>query len=259
MTSFVDNFFISSITSMISKTTSAPVELWRIQRQNSFIPHSSLRAVLKKEGLRYLWKGNGVNLAKGIPQYSLNYALFREFNDTIDNRLISGVISGSCSIGVIYPLETTRTFLSLQTNKNKYNGIFDVIKKNKYNNLYRGFSMSLFGFGTFSGLLFSFQNSINEKYPKLAPISGGIASIGALTITYPTDLIRRRMQLQNFDKAVPHYKSYGDLFKKVYKNEGIQGFYRGLFPNYCKSFVQWSVHFYILNLLETHLKSKRSS
>ena len=96
MTSFVDTFFISSIASMISKTTSAPVELWRIQRQNSFIPHSSLRAVLKKEGLRYLWKGNGVNLAKGIPQYSLNYALFKEFNDTIDNRLISGVISGSC-------------------------------------------------------------------------------------------------------------------------------------------------------------------
>ena len=112
MTSFLDTFFISSIASMISKTTSAPIELWRIQRQNSFIPHSSLRAVLKKEGLRYLWKGNGVNLAKGIPQYSLNYALFREFNDTIDNRLISGVISGSCSIGVIYPLETTRTFLS---------------------------------------------------------------------------------------------------------------------------------------------------
>ena len=55
MTSFVDSFFISSISSMISKTASAPFELWRIQRQNSFIPHSSLRAVLKKEGLRYLW------------------------------------------------------------------------------------------------------------------------------------------------------------------------------------------------------------
>lgn len=259
MTSFLDTFFISSIASMISKTTSAPVELWRIQRQNSFIPHSSLRAVIKKEGIRYLWKGNGVNLAKGIPQYSLNYALFKEFNDTVDNRLISGVISGSCSIGVIYPLETTRTFLSLQTNKNKYNGIFDVIKKNKYNNLYRGFSMSLFGFGTFSGLLFSFQNTINEKHPNLTPISGGIASIGALTLSYPTDLLRRRMQLQNFDKSVPYYKNYRDLVKKVYKNEGIYGFYRGLFPNYCKSFVQWSVHFYILHLLESLLKSKRSS
>ena len=54
-----------------SKTTSAPVELWRIQRQNSFIPHSSLRAVIKKEGIRYM--ENGVNLVKGIPQYSLNY------------------------------------------------------------------------------------------------------------------------------------------------------------------------------------------
>lgn len=259
MNSFFDSFLISSVSSICSKTTSAPLELWRIQRQNSFIPNSSLRSVIQKEGWRYLWKGNGVNLVKGIPQYSLNYALFREFNDSIDNRLISGIISGSCSIGIIYPLETTRTFLSLQTNKNKYTGIFDVIKKTSHRNLYNGFSMSLFGFGTFSGLLFSFQNTINENYPNLKPISGGLASIGALSVSYPTDLLRRRMQLQNFDKSVPVYDNYRDLFQKIYKQDGVRGFYRGLLPNYCKGFVQWSVHFFVLSLLEEQLKSNRSS
>ena len=126
---FFENFFVSSIASIISKISSAPIELWRIQRQNPFIPHSTLNDVIKKEGIRYLWKGNAINLLKGIPQYSINYALFKKLDNTIDNKLVSGIVSGSCSIGIIYPLETTRSYLSLQTNKNKYSGILDVLKK----------------------------------------------------------------------------------------------------------------------------------
>ena len=61
---FFENFFVSSVASVISKTSSAPIELWRIQRQNPFIPHSTLKDVIKKEGLRYLWKGNAINLLK---------------------------------------------------------------------------------------------------------------------------------------------------------------------------------------------------
>ena len=256
---FFENFFVSSGASIISKTASAPIELWRIQRQNPFIPHSTIKSVVEKEGIRYLWKGNGINLIKGIPQYSINYALFKKFDNTINNKLISGIVSGSCSIGMIYPLETTRSYLSLQTNKNKYNGILDVLRRTPIKNLYNGFAMSLFGFGTFSGFLFYFQDKIKNEYPSLSPLSGGIASTLALTISYPTDLLRRRLQLQSFDSSVPVYNNATDMIKKIYKSEGIIGFYRGLFPNYCKSFIQWSIHFYMLqqihNLTE---KSKRS-
>lgn len=259
MYSFFEDFFVSSGASLVSKTASAPFELWRIQRQNPFIPHSTIRSVVRKEGIRHLWKGNGINLIKGIPQYSINYALFRKLNNTIDNKLISGIISGSCSIGIIYPLETTRSFLSLQTNKNKYNGILDVFKKTHIRNLYNGFSMSLFGFGTFSGCLFYFQDKIKTQYPELNPISGGLGSICALTISYPTDLLRRRLQLQSFDNSVPVYKNTSDMIKKIWKSEGIGGFYRGLFPNYCKSFIQWSIHFYMLQKIHYFTeKSKRS-
>ncbi|RZD41556.1 MAG: hypothetical protein CXT73_04765 [Methanobacteriota archaeon] len=259
MNSFSESLGISMLTTGISKTWSAPLELWRIQRQNFFIPNSSLRSVLKKEGIRYLWKGNCVNLIKGVPQYSLNYALFQEFNHLIDNRMLAGMASGSSSIAAIYPLETTRTYLYLQTNKNKYKGICDVVRNAPINNLYKGFRISLIGFGLFSGLLFTFQNKIVNYNPNLTPISGGIASIGALTVSYPTDLLRRRMQLQDFDKSVPVYNNYKDLVKKVYASDGARGFYRGLYANYTKSFVQWSIHFYVLTHLEAFWKSNRSS
>ncbi len=256
---FFQNFFISSLSSTIAKTVSAPFELFRIQRQNPFIPNSTLKKVIKKEGLRYLWKGNGVNLAKGIPQYSINYALFKYFNSSIDSKLVSGMMSGMCSIGLIYPLDTTRSYLSLQTNKNKYGGIYDVLKRTPTKNLYKGFSISLLGCGIFSGLLFSFQDKINHQYPILSPVSGGIASIGALTISYPTDLLRRRMQLQNFDKTVPIYNNTRHMVKTIYNTDGITGFYRGLSANYMKSFVLWSIHFYVLQSIHSFMeKSNRS-
>ena len=109
--------------------------------------------------------------------------------------------------------------------------------------------MSLLGFGTFSGCLFYFQDKIKKKYPELTPISGGLASTCALTISYPTDLLRRRLQLQSFDKSVPIYHNKSDMLKKIYKSEGIHGFYRGLLPNYCKSlfngaytFMHYKIH-----------------
>ena len=52
MKDFLQNFTISACSSIVSKTGSSPLELWRLQRQNSFIPNSTLRDVIKKEGIR---------------------------------------------------------------------------------------------------------------------------------------------------------------------------------------------------------------
>ena len=51
--------------------------------------------------------------------------------------------------------------------------------------------MSLF-IWNFQWVIIFFPNIINET-SKFTPVSGGIASIGALTLSYPTDLLRRRM------------------------------------------------------------------
>lgn len=244
----LDNFSRGIISSAVSKTCTAPIELWRIQRQNPFIPNSTIKDVIKKEGMRFLWKGNYVNLVKGTPQYTLNYMLFKELNKSMESKLISGAVSGCISMSIIYPLETTRTFLSLQTNKNKYNGIYDVFKKTPIKRLYRGLGTSIIGFGSFSGWLFYFQDIVKNNNTQYPFLNGGIASIMALTITYPTDLVRRRLQLQDYDKSVPKYNGIIHAIKKIYKTEGgIPAFYRGLHANYIKSFSQWSIYFYIID------------
>ena len=124
----------------------------------------------------------------------------------------------------------------------------DIIKKTKISRLYGGLGTSMIGFSSFSGLMFSFQSRLKQYNTYIPSINGGLAGIGALTITYPTDLVRRRLQLQGFDKTVPKYNGVFDAIKKIYKNEGgVIAFYRGLHANYVKSFAQWSIYFYIID------------
>ncbi|KAM0793053.1 hypothetical protein ACM66B_000540 [Microbotryomycetes sp. NB124-2] len=60
---------------------------------------------------------------------------------------------------------------------------------------------------------------------------GGIAGALGATAVYPIDLVKTRMQNQR-SKVVGEllYKNSLDCVKKVYKNEGFAGFYRGLPP-----------------------------
>ena len=122
--------------------------------------------------------------------------------------------------------------------------------------------MSLMGFGSWSGLQYTSYYLINDYMKNdlfnIKLISGGLSAMLAVTITYPSDLIRRRLQLQGFDNTVPKYNRAIDCVKKIIKNEGgFISLYRGLFPNYVKSFVQWSIHFYLIDYFTT-LKQKQS-
>ena len=49
------NFLIGGIGGIISRTSVAPIELYRIQKQNPFIPYATMMDVYKKEGFRYFW------------------------------------------------------------------------------------------------------------------------------------------------------------------------------------------------------------
>ena len=67
---------LGGLSGVISRTLTAPLELYKFQRQNFFIPNSTIRDVLKKEGFRYLWKGNGTNCLRVFPQTGINYGIF---------------------------------------------------------------------------------------------------------------------------------------------------------------------------------------
>ena len=260
---------IGGAAAIIARTCTAPLELFKLQRQNSFMPHSTLRAVLAKEGHRYLWKGNGVNCMRAFPQFSINYAVFNyartnvftSIQNTQTRNFLSGGLSGITALCCMYPLETLRTRLSLQTCHNHYVSIPDAVKKMSLRDMYRGLGMSLMGFGPYNALNFSAffylsqqfeQYSIEKNIQKL--LAGGLSGLCAVTITYPSDLIRRRLQLQGFDNAVPSYTGITDCISKVLKKEGCRGLYRGLGATYIKLFPTTAIQFWVIETCREELK-----
>ena len=45
------NLFIGGTSSIISRTATSPLEIFRLQRQNPFMPHSTINDIFKLEGL----------------------------------------------------------------------------------------------------------------------------------------------------------------------------------------------------------------
>ena len=61
-------------------------------------------------------------------------------------------------------------------------------------------------------------------------ILGGISGCFTVTVTYPTDVIRRIAQTYNSEKTF----SYKNTLRMLYQSEGIGGFFKGLGITYLK-------------------------
>eukprot|EP00826_Nyctotherus_ovalis_P045411 TRINITY_DN5030_c0_g1_i2.p1 TRINITY_DN5030_c0_g1~~TRINITY_DN5030_c0_g1_i2.p1 ORF type:complete len:250 (-),score=54.14 TRINITY_DN5030_c0_g1_i2:132-881(-) len=89
-----------------------------------------------------------------------------------------------------------------------------------------------------TGKLFSQQKYVNDALPLL---NGAFSRLIATSLMYPLTTVRTRLQkkqytLQDLTKVAPEkgeilYKGNIDCFKKIVRNEGLRGFYKGLVPN----------------------------
>lgn len=268
----ITDLIIGGMAGVISRTSVAPVELFIMQQQNQYLPNTTIKSVIQKEGIKGLWKGNYVNSIRIFPQMAINYSSYQYFKNNIYNNyitninilnLLSGTTAGIISMTAIYPLENIRSRLALQTNNDHYKGISDIVKKTKITQLYNGLRMSILGYAPYNALNFTFYEffkNISKENVTLNPfikqvLSGGLAGSCAVTVTYPTDLIRRRLQLQGFDKLVPKYNGIIDCICKIYNTEGIRGFYRGLPACYMKIFPSLSIQFYMIELMKNYYNS----
>lgn len=258
------NIFIGGVAGMTSRTATAPLELYKIQRQSTHIVRTSLQKVYREEGVRGLWKGNGVNCVRLFPHIGINFSVYnmcktsKSFDKT--NRFhhfLAGCIGGTVSTALIYPLETVRSRLSVQENKSKYSGMIDAFRKISPKELYRGVHVGICGFVPFNALNFLFYNEIKGNLSNhvhtpllLHSISGGTAGILAVSITYPTDVIRRRMQLHGIEATHSKHYTMRNAIHSVYSERGCRGFYMGLFPCYLKLFPTIAIQFTVLEQLK---------
>ena len=170
-------------------------------------------------------------------------------------RMVSGAFAGICSVSLTYPLDIIRTRLSLPGQDKK-----SIIKCGKdifmheggVVGLYRGLSPTLAGiapnialnFTVYEGMKGWFASNKDEIISvEQKLVSGGVAGAVSQTVTYPFDVIRRRMQVNNSPDSRFRYTNSFDAVFKIVKAEGISALFKGLLPNYVKVIPAISISF----------------
>jgi solute carrier family 25 phosphate transporter 23/24/25/41 len=63
---------------------------------------------------------------------------------------------------------------------------------------------------------------------------GASSGFVSALVTFPLDVVRRRMQIQALHIEKVHQKNALGIFAEVFTNEGYRGLYRGLTPELMK-------------------------
>ena len=91
LTTFAIEFLMGGVSAAVSKTLAAPIELVKLRLQNmdAMIKAGALDTpytgigecasrIVKEEGVKSLWKGNGTNVLRYFPTQALNFA-FKDY------------------------------------------------------------------------------------------------------------------------------------------------------------------------------------
>ena len=157
-------------------------------------------------------------------------------------KFLSGTMAGFIAQSTIYPMEVLKTRLALRKT-GEFNGISDCVRKiyqkDGMKAFYRGYLMNTLGIAGV-GIDLAIYETLKSKYKHMYPenpqpsvlallVIANTASSAAMFSTYPLFLIRTKMQ----SSANPS-DNILSIAGRVYKTNGIFGFYKGSLANLAK-------------------------
>lgn len=289
----IKSFIAGGIAGCAAKTTTAPLDRFKILLQvhhdkyKSYGVWRGLLAVVKFEGFRGLYKGNGAMMVRVYPYAAVQFLSYEQYKKLTRpyfsqyghiNKLVSGSMAGISAVLSTYPLDLVRTRLAFQVDEVRYKGIVHALTSIVRNEgglfaLYKGLYPTILGMIPYAGIAFytyevtkSFmlQTEIFTKYSLdnsgtivlTIPANlccGGLAGAVAQSCSYPLDVARRRMQLAR--KGDPQWSNLKSTIYSIFKQHGIkQGFYRGLSINFYRAIPQVAVSFTVYDFMKELLK-----
>ncbi|XP_034948677.1 mitochondrial coenzyme A transporter SLC25A42 [Chelonus insularis] len=271
-----------AIAGALAKTTIAPLDRTKINFQISKMPFSPRAAVdfliktYKTEGLLSLWRGNSATMVRIVPYSAIQFASYEQWKIILrlDNKstepikgLIAGALAGVTSSSLTYPLDFARARMAV-TQKAEYSTLIKVFsqiyKSEGFWAFYRGFTASILGVIPYAGCSFYTYDTLKkfikeervQSHPGIATVAslscGAIAGAVGQTASYPLDIVRRRMQTSAIKGA--HYHTTISTTLKIYQEEGIMAFYKGLTMNWVKGPVAVGISFTTNELIRDWLR-----
>ncbi|GMH70693.1 hypothetical protein TrLO_g13248 [Triparma laevis f. longispina] len=251
------------ISAAISRSVVAPLERLRMQMSVDGAKYNNsnvqaLKGMIKEEGVLGLWRGNGVNMIRIIPQNAVAFgirgptkkAIEDAFGQSALTTLASNSVSGMICITSVYPLDLVRGRIT--TSPGVYKGIFDATKKiigaEGAGALFKGISHANIWaipyyaatFGAYTQAKQMYVDNFMEGESDRAPgpmaglVLGMVAGCSGTVSGFPLEAARRKLQMQGVGGRPILYNGLADCLIKVAKNEGLGGLFRGCSANIVK-------------------------
>ena len=226
-----------------------------------------LSSVTKREGIKGFWRGNTANI---INYYLFSLVKFRTYrwvrekiysdtkpqgSELIGKEVITVFLSTLFSQLLAYPSELARVCvaadLSLKGELRQYSGTYDCIQKTfrsvGVKGCYNGLALSLGTSVPFIALSYSFHDRLSSycENPIVQTASFVTSAVLAHSVLYPLEVLRRRRQVGDGIKYKDEPKFAYKQILKVWNQEGLRGFYRGIVLNSVRSVLLISLQFSI--------------
>ena len=186
---------------------------------------------------------------------SYEYASHHWFTDkSTTSDILSGFFAGTMeALIALIPMETLKTKqIHDQVSETFiYNGIFHQIylitTTEGPRGLYQGVGPTVIKLGQNMSMRFTMYNKFVKYFEELMPrmpammLSGGLAGGISVYVTNPVDVVKTNMQgmeAHKFDGAM-------DCMRKIMRNEGVKGFYKGVNPRLIRVVMENALSFTI--------------
>jgi len=186
--------------------------------------------------------------------------------------LLSGGVAGTVASCLTNPLEVIKTQLQsssvatgdLVAGKGHPITIAQtILQQDGVSGFFRGLPPTLFGIiPSRSAYFYAYQRvkkalgrfkALPEGSPPNALVAGFMAGIAGNTLTNPIWMVRTRMQLHvDATAGQKAYNGYIDACSTIFREEGLGGFYKGIFASYWGC-IEGSVQFILYEQFKTRL------
>eukprot|EP00658_Telonema_sp_P-2_P013151 TRINITY_DN14987_c0_g1_i1.p1 TRINITY_DN14987_c0_g1~~TRINITY_DN14987_c0_g1_i1.p1 ORF type:complete len:304 (-),score=73.06 TRINITY_DN14987_c0_g1_i1:67-846(-) len=225
--------------------------------RDRFIP--CLTKIWSEEGVRGLWRGNTINVARIAPQGAIAFFAKDYFKQLLAGEggkptplqtLGASMMSGICCQTGVYPLDVIRTRMT--TTPGLYKGMVDgfqkILTQEGSKALFKGLAPANMFAVPYYGTQFFTYDMLKEAYstvgmpqgqlrsinPLVAIPFGSVASCVACFVAFPLQMAWKRIQVQGIGGRPVLYTGTLQCIQTVVAKEGIRGVYSGLQANLIK-------------------------
>ncbi|KAL6007554.1 hypothetical protein ACLOJK_033052 [Asimina triloba] len=186
---------------------------------------TSLEQIIKKEGIRGMYRGLSPTILALIPNWAVYFTAYEQLKRLLQShdgnhglsfgtQMLAASGAGVATAVATNPLWVVKTRLQTQGMRSgvvPYKSVFSALRRISHEE----------------------ENTTVDKLSAgNVAIASSLSKILASTLTYPHEVVRSRLQEQGHARnSTDHYAGVIDCVKKVFQKQGIPGFYRGCATN----------------------------